>query len=326
MPVTDGDAVRWGLLGTSSIARASFLPGLAAAGGGTPYAVAGRDPSRVEAWAQEHGIGRALSPPAALLDDPDVEAVYVPLPNSLHAEWTVAALEAGKAVLCEKPMCRDLPETDRVLAAARRTGGLLWEAFVFPWSPQTKFVQQLLADGAIGALRAVHAEFHFLLEDAGNIRFDAALAGGALNDVGCYPVRLARLLFGAEPVHASASSVRATSSVDTQTAGVLTFPGERQLVLSCGFDRPYSAWARLLGTQGELRLTNAYHPTASDVVEHWRDGVLVGTHPGPPLPSFAYALRHVHDVLRGRAAPEHLALDGAAGNARALDMVRSAAG
>jgi predicted dehydrogenase len=318
--------VRWALLGGARIAQASFLPGLAAAGGGEVYAVGGRDRSRVRRWADEQGIARAVTPPADLLDDPAVDAVYVPLPNALHAEWTIAALEAGKAVLCEKPLCRDLRETERVLDVARRTGGLLWEAFVFPFSPQTTLLRRLLAEGAVGAPRAVHAEFHFTLDDVTDIRFDPALAGGALNDVGCYPVRLARLLFDAEPVYGSATQYCAESGVDTQTAGVLTFPGERQLLFSCGFDRPYNAWARVVGTDGELRVTDAYHPTSAGSVEHWRGGSLAARYAGPPLPSFAYALRHVHDVLRTGATPQHLAVDDAAGNARALDMVRAAAG
>jgi predicted dehydrogenase len=202
---------------------------------------------------------------------------------------------------------------------------LLWEAFVFPWNPQTDLLLGLLADGAVGELRAVQAEFHFPLDDVKDIRFDPALAGGALNDVGCYPVALARLLFEAEPEQARATRVLAPSGVDTHCSGVLTFPGRRQLLFSCGFDRAHSAYARIVGTDGELRVSNAYHPTAGDVVEHWRDGRLVARHSGPPLPSFAYALRHVHDVLRGRAAPRHLALQDALGNARALELVRGAA-
>lgn len=315
--------VRWGLLGTASIAASAFLPGLAAAGG-VPYAVAGRDPARTRSWAHEHGVLSAVDDMAALLADPAVEAVYVPLPNAVHADWTVAALQAGKAVLCEKPLAGSVAETARVLAAARATGGLLWEAFVFPFSPQTALVQRLLGNGEIGDLRTIHGEFHFRLTDEADIRFDAGLDGGALNDVGCYPLRLARLLLGADPVAASATQYARVGGVDTQTAGCLTFPDERQLVFSCGFDRPYSAFTRVIGTDGELRLDNAYHPSAQSSCELWRDGQRVETHPGPPLPSFAYALRHVHKVLRGDAEPRHLALAEALPNALALELVRSA--
>ncbi len=317
------EPVRWGILGTAAIARASFLPGLAAAGGGTAYAVGGRNVERTAAWAREQHVMHALTPPAGVLADPDVEAIYVPLPNALHAEWTIAALEAGKAVLCEKPLCRDGEETARVLEVARGTGGLLWEAFVFPFNPQNTLVRGLIGDGAIGELRAIHAEFHFRLADTTDIRFDRDLAGGALNDLGCYPIRLARLLFDAEPEHAAATQFVSATGVELQSAGCLTFL-DRQLLFSCGFDRPASSFARAVGTAGELRISNAYHPAAASTVELWQGGRLVATHAGPPLPSFAYALRHIHHVLRGRADPTHLAVDDALGNARALDLVRAA--
>lgn len=318
------DPVRWGLLGTASITRKSFLPGLADAGGGTAYAVAGRDPERTRAWAAEQSVEHATRR-EELLADPAVDAVYVPLPNSLHADWTIAALQAGKAVLCEKPLCRDPAETGRVLAAARETGGLLWEAFVFPFNPQLELVQRLMADGTVGDVLAVHAEFHFPLHGEGNIRLDPGLAGGALNDVGCYPIRLARLVLGAEPVTASARKRLGPSGVDTITAGCLTFPGDRELLFSCGFERPLSTFSRIVGTRAELRLSNPYHPTAADTVQVWRDGALQETYGGPPLLSFAYGLQHIHDVIRGRANPRHLAVDDAAGNAAALAAVRAAA-
>lgn len=317
------DPVRWGLLGTASIARKSFLPGLADAGGGTPYAVAGRDPGRTREWAAEQAVEHATGR-EELLADPAVDAVYVPLPNSLHAEETIAALRAGKAVLCEKPLCRDPAETARVLAVARETGGLLWEAFVFPFNPQLELVQRLMSDGTVGDVLAVHAEFHFPLQGEGNIRLDPGLAGGALNDVGCYPVRLARLLLDSEPVAASARARLGPTGVDTMTAGCLAFPGNRELLFSCGFERPLSTFARVVGSEAELRLSNPYHPTAADTVQVWRDGELQETYGGPPLLSFAYGLQHIHDVLRGRTAPRHLAVDDAAGNAAALAAVRAA--
>src|SRR5215470_15921024 len=125
------DPVRWGIISTANIARGQFLPGLRAAGG-VPAAVAGRDLGRAQAWAEQHGVDRAVAGYQALIDDPDIDALYIPLPNSLHAEWTVKALRAGKPVLCEKPLCGTLAETEQVLAVARETGTLLWEAFVFP--------------------------------------------------------------------------------------------------------------------------------------------------------------------------------------------------
>lgn len=193
--MTGTGAVRWGIIGTANIARAAFLPGLRQAGG-VAAAVAGRDAGRTGQYARDHGIERAITGYQNVIDDPAVDALYIPLPNSLHAEWTIAALRAGKPVLCEKPLCGSLAETEHVLAVAAETGTPLWEAFVFPFHDQFARVTALIADGAIGDLREVQSNFHFSVGRPDNIRLSRDLDGGALNDVGCYPVRLALELFG----------------------------------------------------------------------------------------------------------------------------------
>src|SRR5499427_1518598 len=186
--------VRWGVIGTAGIARKNFLPAVREAGGEAAV-VAGRDAERTSRWARDNAVGRAVAGYQALIDDPDIDALYIPLPNSLHAEWTIRALRAGKPVLCEKPLCGTLAEAEQVLAVAAETGTLLWEAFVFPFHAQFAAVQKLLADGAIGELLEIQSDFHFLLRNPANIRLARDLDGGALNDVGCYPVRIALELF-----------------------------------------------------------------------------------------------------------------------------------
>ncbi len=161
-----------------------------------PAAVAGRDLARAEQYAQAHGVERAVQGYQALIEDPDVDALYIALPNSLHAQWTISALEAGKPVLCEKPLCGMLADTERVLEVAKRTGTLLWEAFVFPFNEHLRHVRALLDGGAIGELREIQSDFHFRVTRPDNIRLSADLEGGALRDVGCYPVRLAQEFFG----------------------------------------------------------------------------------------------------------------------------------
>src|SRR5580658_10761191 len=180
--------VRWGIVGTANIARAQFLPGLRQAGG-IAAAVAGRDAARAAQFASDQGIERSVVGYENLVTDPDLDALYIPLPNSLHAEWTIRALEAGRPVLCEKPLCGTRPDTERVLAAARQTGTLLWEAFVFPFQPQMAAIEELVADGAIGELKEIKSNFHFMVRSPSNIRMSRELEGGALNDVGCYPIR-----------------------------------------------------------------------------------------------------------------------------------------
>ncbi len=321
-----GVPIRWAILGTANIAARSFVPGLAAAGGGAAEIVAGRDPDRTDAFARRHGVRRTAADYRAAIDDPAVDAVYIPLPNALHAQWTVAALQAGKAVFCEKPMCDDAGQTAEVLGVAAAAGRPLWEAFVFPFQEQTARVRGLLADGAIGEVREIHSTFHFALSNPNDIRLSAQLSGGALADIGCYPVRWARLVFDAEPESAQASQVLTGSGVDAETWGSLDFPGGRRLLFSCSITKARDTTARVLGTTGELRLSSPFHGGVTDTLQLRRpDGTIVIERSGSAEPPFTAAIRHIHSVLRGQEVPRHLAVDDAFGNAAALDAIRASA-
>jgi predicted dehydrogenase len=347
--------VRWGIVGTAKIARTAFLPGLRVAGG-VAAAVAARDLARAQDYAHANVIGRAIEGYQNLIDDPDVDALYIPLPNGLHAEWTIQALRAGKPVLCEKPLCGSLAETERVLGVAQETGTLLWESFVFPFHAQMERIRGLLADGAIGELREIQSDFHFRLDDPANIRMTQDLAGGALNDVGCYPVRLARELFGDEHESAwatarwgggggaagtraagtraagtraagtRAAGAGAADGVDVDTQGSLGFPGGRRLLLSCGFGRSLDTFSRLLGTGGQIHVSNAFHPGPDDHFEVFAEGTeprkyqAAGTEP-----SFTAAIAHIQAVIRGEQAPRSLAIDTSLGSAQALHDLRESA-
>jgi len=317
--------VGWGILGTAHIAESSFLPALAEAGGGSPLVVGSRRLESAEAFAAANGVDRAAQGYESILADPAVEAVYVPLPNSAHRTWAEAALEAGKAVLCEKPLCGTVEDTEALLGTARRTGGLLWEAFVFPFHEQMQRVRGLLAEGAIGELREIQSSFHFLLKNPANIRMSAELQGGSLQDVGCYPIRLARLLFGDEPAGGRATAVFGATGVDEEMIGELFFPGERWLQFSCGFRRAYDCFTRLQGTEGQIHMTNPCHPGAGDTVD-----VVVGDeHAVRPAAtdehSFTAALRHINAAVRGMQEPRHLAVDEALGNATAIALLLESA-
>ena len=319
------DPVRWGIIGTANIARGQFLPGLRAAGG-IAAAVAGRDLGRAQAWAEQHGVDRAVAGYQALIDDPDIDALYIPLPNSLHAEWTVKALRAGKPVLCEKPLCGTLAEAEQVLAVAKETGTLLWEAFVFPFHAQFAAVQKLLADGAIGELLEIQSGFHFMVGNPANIRLIRDLDGGALNDVGCYPVRIALELFGAGHTDAWAAAVWGGHDVDVDTQGSLGFPGGRRLLLTCGMRRAYDTFTRLLGTAGQIQLTNPFHPGRGDSYTVLTDGEPRILDAGAAEPSFTGMIRHIQNVLRGGEAPRQLALDTSRASARALHDLHQSMG
>ena len=316
--------VRWGILGTANIARAAFLPGLREAGG-MAAAVAGRDAGRAERYARDNGIGRAVAGYQNLIDDPDIDVLYIPLPNSLHAEWTLRALAAGKPVLCEKPLCGNLPDTMRVLEAARQTGTLLWEAFVFPFHPQIARLRDLVAGGAIGDLMEIKSNFHFQAGNPQNIRYSRALEGGALNDVGCYPVRLAAEFFGVPHQAAWAGATWGGDGVDVDTWGVLEYPDGRRLHLSCGLGRGYDTYTSLEGTAGRIVVSNPFHPGPGDSYQVIAPRGEPASHPATAgEASFAAAVRHINAVLADKDEPRLLAVDTALPTARALhDLAES---
>ena len=326
--MTSPRPARWGVLGTANIARGQFLPALRQAGGAAA-AVAGRDPARTSAYAVANDIDRAITGYQALLDDAAIDAVYIALPNALHAEWTIRALEAGKPVLCEKPLCGTLADTERVLAAARATGTFLWEAFVFPFHSQLAQIRQLIAAGAIGDLMEIKSNFHFALRTDANIRLSADLEGGALLDVGCYPVRLAQEIFGPQYSAAWARAVTGGDGVDVDTWGVLEYPAGRRLMLSCGFGRSYDTATTLEGTDGRISVTNPFHPGPADhyTVEAGQTKTQTMGAPGGER-SFTAAIRHINAVIRAEEAPRLLAIETSLGTALALHdlAVSSAAG
>jgi predicted dehydrogenase len=300
--------VSWGVLGTARIAASSFLPALRAAGG-ICAAVAGRDLDRAQHYAAEHGIGHAISGYQALLDDDQVEAVYIPLPNSLHAQWTIAALQAGKPVLCEKPLCGTLADTERVLAVAAETGTPLWEAFVFPFQHQHEQLLAVLRSGEIGDLREIQSGFHFSLSRADDIRMFPEFEGGALLDVGCYPLRLAAELFGVPHESSWSDAVFGGHGVDVESWGALRYPGGGRLLFSCGFKRGYDTFTRLLCSAGEIRVSNPFHPGERDHFQVLRARHEPRVVHAASEPSFTGAIRHIQQVVRGTAQPRQLAVD-----------------
>lgn len=322
------EPVRWGILGTAGIAESSFLPALREAGEGAAVAVASRDLARAQAWAADNGVARAVEGYERVIDDPDIEVVYVPLPNGMHADWTIAALQAGKAVFCEKPLCATVEDTERVLEVARSSTAPLWEAFMFPFHEQMDRVREMLAGDSIGQVHEIQSRFHFVLDDPNDVRAFAALGGGAIQDVGCYPIRLARLLFDDEPdlSRALADAEWNDDGVDTDLWGALVFPGDRRLIFSCGFDNAWDTFTRVLGTEGDIRMTNPFHPEPHDRLTLVRDGEMEDEPATPSgAHSFAPAIRHIQRVVRGLEPPRHLAVDEAMGNATAIEALLGSA-
>lgn len=217
--------LRIGILSTANIATEKVIPGMRKADRVEVVAIASRDEPRARAIAGRLGIPKALGSYEALLEDPGVDAVYVPLPNHLHAEWTIAAARAGKHILCEKPLAMTAADAERMVEACRTAGVHLMEAFMYRQHPSWLAVRELVASGRIGRLTAVQSWFSYFNDDPANIRNVLAYGGGALFDIGCYAVNLSRMLFGAEPDHVAAAMRRdPASGVDVVTSAILAFP------------------------------------------------------------------------------------------------------
>ena len=217
------DRVRWGILGAAKIAQEWVAPAIHISDRGVVAAVASRTPGKAEALAAPHGA-RALASYEALLADPAIDAVYVPLPNAAHVEWTAKCLEAGKHVLCEKPIALKAAEIDALIALRDRTGRVAAEAFMVTHHPQWLRVRELVQGGAIGRLRQVQCGFSFMLRDAGNIRNDPAQGGGALRDIGVYPCVTTRFATGAEPVAISHAEIDWDLGIDATARVLAAFP------------------------------------------------------------------------------------------------------
>jgi predicted dehydrogenase len=216
--------VRWGVLSTARIGVDKVIPAIRTAARCEVVAIASRELARAQASASALGIERAYGSYEELLADPDVDAVYNPLPNDLHAPWTIAAAGAGKHVLCEKPLAMDAAEAEHMIAACEEASVLLMEAFMYRLHPTWEAVRELVVSGRIGELRAVQSWFSYFNDDPNDIRNIAASGGGALYDIGCYSVNLSRMLFGTEPVRIQGSVTRdPVTGIDTLTSGILGF-------------------------------------------------------------------------------------------------------
>jgi len=251
------EPIRWGILSTARIGR-SLIRGIGRSRENVVQAVASRDYSRALEWAKEHGIPRAFGSYDEMLGSGEIDAVYNPLPNSLHAEWTIRALEAGLPVLCEKPFTATAEEARRVAEVAQRTKRLLAEAFMYRHHPLYKRVDELLAEKVIGELVAINSTFTFRLERDNDIRRLASLAGGALMDVGCYCVNLSRKVARCEPVRVHAFERRTT--VDDTLLGSLEFPNGIVAQFECSMESHARSYAEIIGTKGMIEIPAPWYP------------------------------------------------------------------
>jgi xylose dehydrogenase (NAD/NADP) len=312
--------VKWGIVSTARINRL-FLAGAREAEGVEIAAVASRDRDQAERYARENEIGRAHGSYEDLLADPEIEAVYIPLPNSLHVEWSIRALEAGKHVLCEKPLSRHPADVERVFDTAEREGRLLMEAFMYRHNPQTRGVTQLIADGAIGRMRVIRAAFGFVTNDPANVRLIAGLDGGGLMDVGCYCVSAARLLAG-EPLRVSAEQVMGGDGVDVAFAATMRHPDDVLSHFDAGLALDSRDLLEVVGDAGSLLLEDPWH-CRNPLIQLRRNGQTERIEI-EPVDSYRLEAENFSAAIRGDGEPL-LGRADALGQARAIEALYAAA-
>ena len=312
--------VRWGILSTAHINR-KLLAGAARSSEVEVVAVGSRDLARARAFADEHGIPAAYGSYEELLADPAVEAIYNPLPNTLHCEWSIRALEAGKHVLCEKPMSSSIAEVEQAFAVAERTGLHLTEAFMYRHHPQAERLAALVAEGAIGALRVIRSTFSYGLFDESNIRLRTDVDGGSLMDVGCYCVSGSRLLAG-EPEAVFGRAFIGPTGTDWAFTGSLRFRGDVFALFDCATCLPNRDELEVIGSDGSLFLDDPWH-CLDPVIELRRDDGTERIEIEAANP-YQLELEDLGRAIRSGSAPL-LGRDDAVAQARAISALRRSA-
>ncbi|KAA0965595.1 Gfo/Idh/MocA family oxidoreductase [Sporosarcina sp. ANT_H38] len=256
-----GNKVRWGIISTASIGKRSVIPGIQESKRNVVVAVASRSLENAQAFADELGIQKAYGSYEELLNDPSIDAVYIPLPNHLHKEWTLKAAKAGKHILCEKPIALDETEAKEMVDACTKAGVILAEAFMYRHQKRYEDIRIRIDNGEIGDVRSIHGVFTFNgAGDAGNIRFRKEWGGGSIYDVGCYPISAARLLLDEEPsavtTHAFFSSDH--GNVDMMASGMMEFSNGVALTFDCGMWAEFRNELEILGSKGRIVMKTAF--------------------------------------------------------------------
>jgi xylose dehydrogenase (NAD/NADP) len=313
-------AVKWGIISTANINRL-FLAGARRANGVEIAAVASRDRLKAEEYARENEIATAHGSYEDLLQDPRIDAVYISLPNSLHVEWSIRSLQAGKHVLCEKPLSRRTADVERAFDEAQRSDRLLMEAFMWRHNPQTAKLTDLLNQGVVGRIRMIRAAFGFVAQDAANVRLQTGLDGGALMDVGCYCVSGARLIAG-EPERVSAEQALGGDGVDVAFAATMRHPDDIISHFDCGLALDSRDLLEIVGDEGSLRLDDPWHcrnpgieMTRGDQTEHIEI---------KPANSYGLEAENFSAAIRGETKPL-LGRQDAIGQARTIEALYRAA-
>lgn len=252
------DKIRWGIISTANIGRRALVPALHNARNGELVAVASRNLDKARAFADELNIPRAYGSYEELLADPEIDAIYNPLPNDQHATWSIQAAAAGKHVLCEKPLTSDAAEAEAMLKSFDAHGVLLAEAFMYRFHPRTRAVREMVQSGAVGTIQQMSAAFTFRLRSEENIRLEGEMAGGSIMDVGCYAVGVMRFVTGEEPVAVNAYAHYNSRGADELAVGTLVFPSGALGHFDCGVRAQGAQWYEIRGSEGRILVEDAF--------------------------------------------------------------------
>lgn len=319
------EKIRWGILSTAGIGKNRVIPAIHKARNGEVVAVASRTQERAEAFAAETKIPRAFGSYEALIESGEVDAIYIPVPNSEHAEWSIRCAEAGIPTLCEKPLARNAAEAHHMVEVFAERGVLFAEAFMYRFHPQHWRVKELIAEGAIGQLQVISSAFTFTIRSEENIRLQANLAGGALMDVGCYCVNAMRFLTEEEPEAAQAfARFGENSGVDEVITGILRFPSGVLGHFDAGLRTYRNHTYEVRGSEGCIQLEESFTPYAQNTIirvwrgEDYREIVV------PDADQYQLMVEDFGDaLLQGR--PPKFAPQDAVRNMRALDWLIASA-
>lgn len=325
------DIVNWGVLSTALIGTGKVIPGMQRCARAKIAAIASREQATADSVAARFNIPRSYGSYEALLADPDIEAIYNPLPNHLHVPWTIRAMEAGKHVLCEKPIALTAAEAEQLVDARTRTGKLVAEAFMTRHTPWWKRTRALAQDGTLGDVRAIQTFFSYTLTDPANVRNQPEIGGGGLLDIGCYAINTARYVFGAEPLRVAAAIDRdPTMHVDRLTSAIMEFPEARHLTFTCSTQLAPHQRVTVVGTKARLEVLipfNAPTDAPCEIMIDDGDGAAGGN---PRIERFAIADQYTLQgdafsrAIRGEG-PLDFPIEDAIANMHAIDAVFRAA-
>ena len=257
--------LNWGLLSTARINRSLITP-LRASKRNQLLAVCSRSQESADGYAREWKVSRAHGSYDALLADPDVDVIYNSLPNHLHAEWTIKAVEAGKHVLCEKPLALSVDEVDAIQSAARKHGRVVAEAFMYRHHLQTLRIQELVRNGSIGTLKLIRGSFSYVLSREGDVRLDPSMGGGSIWDVGCYPISYARTVVGESPREVFGWQVIGPTGIDETFVGQMQFAGNILAQFDSSFVIPFHWFMEIIGSEGTLNIPNPFKPGMNEKI------------------------------------------------------------